>query len=177
MANKWMNSYSVIEKFLGRISLKNMDKKRYQEFISGMKRTMLKVQWKKFTYMLIPRLNMHWRNSYPKNFANRPTITESTGVPDSHKLLEEDFKKIMSYVSDSMNSSNLSYVMISITIRSGARLSKIANLIYEDFDFKKIFLTLIKHSITVTGDLHQQKMYNQLRKLRLIKNLWIRCIQ
>lgn len=145
-ADKWMNSYSVMQKFWGRTLLKNIDKKRYQEFINWYGANHAKSSVEKVHVHAHAAVKYAFEEKHiTRDFADRPNLVGTVGIPDSHKFLEEeDFIKLKDYVLSSMNVSNISRVMISVAIHTGARLSEIAGLTYDDFDFKKNLITINK---------------------------------
>lgn len=138
---KYQTSQRSIDSYFKRKPLKDITKTQYQKFLNnyaddGYGHTHAKQS--------VQKLHIHAHQAVlqaiddgllKKDFALNPIISGQPSKKESLKFLEaDDFERLQDYVNHFAEPSNKSLLMIQTAIYSGARLSEIAGLTFDDID-------------------------------------------
>lgn len=176
-ADKWLNSYSIIKKYWGNTLLKDMNKMTYQKYINWYSENHAKTSVEKVHVHTHAAIRYAYEEGYIKrDFALRPTLSGAVGKPDAMKYLEQDdFLKLQKYTDTTANIFNMSRLMIQTACHTGARLSEIAGLTWDDIDVKHNLINIDKTYNYRDGGFAPTKNPQSVRKIecdsKFIKSL------
>ncbi|MFT8412681.1 MAG: tyrosine-type recombinase/integrase [Schleiferilactobacillus perolens] len=156
---KYVTSGNTIREYFRDKKLKDLNRIEYQKFLNwyaddGFGHRHSKESVEKLHVHAHAAIRAAYDDGYLKqDIANRPTIGGKQGKKDSLKFLEAaDFERLRDYVNQFASPDRLSLMMIQTAIYSGARLSEIAGLTFDDVDEKAGTLDINKNYDYVVPD-------------------------
>jgi integrase len=156
---KYVTSGNTIREYFRDKKLKDLNRIEYQKFLNwyaddGFGHKHSKESVEKLHVHAHAAIRAAYDDGYLKrDIANRPTIGGMQGKKDSLKFLEAaDFERLRDYVNQFASPDRLSLMMIQTAIYSGARLSEIAGLTFDDVDEKAGTLDINKNYDYVVPD-------------------------
>lgn len=156
---KYETSGNTIREYFKNKRLRDLNRIEYQKFLNwyvddGFGHRHSKQSVEKLHVHAHAAIRAAFDDGYLKrDVANRPALGGTQGKKDSLKFLEAaDFEKLRDYVNHFASPDRMALMMIQTAIYSGARLSEIAGLTWNDLDEKAQTIDINKNYDYVVAD-------------------------